>query len=128
MKRNLAGRELPAAFSGSNNGYFLHDVSRPNTPPRGPIWFTATRDFHSGEGRGEPARVLRMIFRDREEAAKELTVMTPTIGRRTTVQEAILWWIVYLYLFLLLTILLINILVLHRTLRPLCPAVARRLG
>ena len=27
VKRNLAGRELPAAFSGSNNGYFLHDVS-----------------------------------------------------------------------------------------------------
>ncbi len=34
-------------------------------------------------------------------------------------QEAILWWIVYLYLFLLLTILLVNVLVLHRTLRPL---------
>ena len=26
VKRNLAGRELPAAFLGSNNGYFLHDV------------------------------------------------------------------------------------------------------
>ena len=66
----------------------------------------------------EPARVLRMIFRDREGSYKELTVMTPTI-EKDDLQEAILWWIVYLYLFLLLTILLINILVLHRTLRPL---------
>lgn len=44
VKRNLAGRELPAAFSGSNNGYFLHDVSA-EYAPRGPIWFTATRRF-----------------------------------------------------------------------------------
>ncbi len=44
--------------------------------------------------------------------------MTPTI-EKDDLQEAILWWIVYLYLFLLLTILLINVLVLHRTLRPL---------
>ena len=44
--------------------------------------------------------------------------MTPT-SEKDDLQEAILWWIVYLYLFLLLTILLINILVLHRTLRPL---------
>lgn len=44
--------------------------------------------------------------------------MTPTI-EKDDLQEAILWWIVYLYLFLLLTILLVNVLVLHRTLRPL---------
>ena len=44
--------------------------------------------------------------------------MTPTI-EKDDLQEAILWWIVYLYLFLLLAILLVNVLVLHRTLRPL---------
>ncbi len=27
VTRSLAGRELPAAYSGSNNGYYLHDVS-----------------------------------------------------------------------------------------------------
>lgn len=66
----------------------------------------------------EPARVLRTIFRDSGGRYKELTVMTPTI-EKDDLQEAILWWIVYLYLFLLLAILLVNVLVLHRTLRPL---------
>lgn len=62
--------------------------------------------------------MLRTIFRDSGGRYKELTVMTPTI-EKDDLQEAILWWIVYLYLFLLLAILLVNVLVLHRTLRPL---------
>ena len=68
----------------------------------------------------EPARALRMIFRDREGSYKELTVMTPTIEKDDLQEAEILWWIVYLGTFSCrLTILLINILVLHRTLRPL---------
>ena len=118
VKRNLAGRELPAAFSGSNNGYFLHDVSAEYAAARPHMVYSDEEIFIPEKDEEEPARVLRMIFRDREGSYKELTVMTPTI-EKDDLQEAILWWIVYLYLFLLLTILLINILVLHRTLRPL---------
>ena len=118
VKRNLAGRELPAAFLGSNNGYFLHDVSAEYAAARPHMVYSDEEIFIPEKDEEEPARVLRMIFRDREGSYKELTVMTPTI-EKDDLQEAILWWIVYLYLFLLLTILLINILVLHRTLRSL---------
>lgn len=118
VKRSLTGRELPAAYSGSNNGYYLHDVSAEYAGTRPHMVFSDEEIFIPEKDDEEPARVLRTIFRDSEGRYRELTVMTPTI-EKDDLQEAILWWIVYLYLFLLLTILLVNVLVLHRTLRPL---------
>lgn len=118
VPRSLAGRELPAAYSGSNNGYYLHDVSAEYAEGRQHMVFSDEEIFIPEKDEEEPARVLRTIFRDSGGRYKELTVMTPTI-EKDDLQEAILWWIVYLYLFLLLAILLVNVLVLHRTLRPL---------
>ena len=118
VTRSLAGRELPAAYSGSNNGYYLHDVSAEYAEERPRMEFSDEVFFIPDKDDDEPARVLRTIFRDSGGRYKELTVMTPTI-EKDDLQEAILWWIVYLYLFLLLMILLVNVLVLHRTLRPL---------
>ena len=118
VTRSLAGRELPAAYSGSNNGYYLHDVSAEYAEGRQHMVFSDEEIFIPEKDEEEPARVLRKIFRDSGGRYKELTVMTPTI-EKDDLQEAILWWIVYLYLFLLLAILLVNVLVLHRTLRPL---------
>lgn len=118
VTRSLAGRELPAAYSGSNNGYYLHDVSAEYAEGRPRMEFSDEVFFIPDKDDDEPARVLRTIFRDSGGRYKELTVMTPTI-EKDDLQEAILWWIVYLYLFLLLMILLVNVLVLHRTLRPL---------
>ncbi len=112
------GEELPAAYSGSNNGYYLHDVSAEYAEGRQHMVFSDEEIFIPEKDEEEPARVLRTIFRDSGGRYKELTVMTPTI-EKDDLQEAILWWIVYLYLFLLLAILLVNVLVLHRTLRPL---------
>ena len=118
VTRSFAGRELPAAYSGSNNGYYLHDVSAEYAEGRQHMVFSDEEIFIPEKDEEEPARVLRTIFRDSGGRYKELTVMTPTI-EKDDLQEAILWWIVYLYLFLLLAILLVNVLVLHRTLRPL---------
>lgn len=118
VKRSLTGRELPAAFSGSNNGYYLHDVSAGYASSRPHLVFSDEEIFIPEKDEVEPARVLRTIFRDSAGRYRELTVMTPSI-EKDDLQEAILWWIVCLYLFLLLTILLVNVLVLHRTLRPL---------
>ena len=118
VTRSLAGRELPAAYSGSNNGYYLHDVSAEYAEGRQHMVFSDEEIFIPEKDEEEPARVLRTIFRDSGGRYKELTVMTPTI-EKDDLQEAILWWIVYLYLFLLLAILLVNVLVLHRTLRSL---------
>lgn len=107
VTRSLAGRELPAAYSGSNNGYYLHDVSAEYAEGRQHMVFSDEEIFIPEKDEEEPARVLRTIFRDSGGRYKELTVMTPTI-EKDDLQEAILWWIVYLYLFLLLAIPLVN--------------------
>ena len=99
VTRSLAGRELPAAYSGSNNGYYLHDVSAEYAEGRQHMVFSDEEIFIPEKDEEEPARVLRTIFRDSGGRYKELTVMTPTI-EKDDLQEAILWWIVYLYLFL----------------------------
>lgn len=116
VTRSLAGGTA-TAYSGANNGYYLHDVSAEYAEGRQHMVFSDEEIFIP-EDEEEPARVLRTIFRDSGGRYKGLTVMTPTI-EKDDLQEAILWWIVYLYLFLLLAILLVNVLVLHRTLRPL---------
>jgi len=118
MKRSLSGRELPAAFSGSNNGYFLRDVSTDYARSQPAMIYSDEEIFIPEKDEDEPARVLRMIFQDRDGLYRELTVMTPTIEKED-LRRAILWSIVSLYLLLLVTILVINVVVMHRMLRPL---------
>ena len=49
VTRSLAGRELPAAYSGSNNGYYLHDGGvRRRAAPDGVL---GRGVFHSRQGR-----------------------------------------------------------------------------
>lgn len=118
VRQSLAGRELPGAYSGSNNGYFLHDVTAEYAASHPDMVYTDEDVFIPDRDEVEPARVLRSVFRDRKGHYRELTVMTPTI-EKDDLQEKILWGVVWLYLFLLLTILLVNVWVLHRMLRPL---------
>ena len=81
VTRSLAGRELPAAYSGSNNGYYLHDVSAEYAEGRQHMVFSDEEIFIPEKDEEEPARVLRTIFRDSGGRYKELTVMPPTIEK-----------------------------------------------
>ena len=119
VKRVLAGRELPPeAPDAGNNGYFLHDVSAEYAASHPHERYTDEELFIPERDDEEPARVLRKVFRDGQGAWRELTVMTPTI-EKDDLREAILRWIVCLYLFLLGMILLVTVVVLYRTMRPL---------
>lgn len=118
IRRALAGREIPAVSPGSNNSYFLREVSAEYAELRPSQSYTDEEIFIPEQDEEEPSRVLRTVFRDAEGRWFELTVLTPTIEKQE-LREAILRWIVWLYLFLLLTILGVNSLVLHRMLRPL---------
>ena len=66
----------------------------------------------------EPARVLITIFRAPNDRYMELVVYTPTI-EKMDLQRAILGWIVFLYVLLLLVILLITAWVYRRNMKPL---------
>lgn len=117
IAQQLSGREVASTASG-NEGYFLTEVGEEYARRRSHESYTDEEIYIPERDDEEPARVLRTIFRDRDGRWFELTVMTPTF-EKDELREAILWWIVWLYFFLLLTILAVNVLVLHRTLRPL---------
>ena len=66
----------------------------------------------------EPARILTTIFKDDGEKFFELTVATPSIEKED-LKDAMAGWIIFLYIALLLTIIVINVWVFYRNMRPL---------
>ena len=66
----------------------------------------------------EPARILTTLFKDDEGQYYELTVSTPTI-EKDDLKDAMLGWIIFLYIVLLLTILIVCIWIFHRSMKPL---------
>ena len=65
----------------------------------------------------EPARILTTIFKDKENRHYELSVFTPTIEKRD-LQEAIFHLLIALFATLLIAILVINIWVFRRSMKP----------
>lgn len=117
VKRVLAGRTLPAPNDFGTN-YLLREVSAEFAGEHPRVAYTDETVYIPEKEETEPARVLRTIFRDAGGQYRELTVIAPTI-EKSDLQEAILWWIVWLYLLLLVAVLVVNLLLLHRMLRPL---------
>lgn len=118
ITRSLAGRELPSSSSGSNNSYYLREVTSDYADSHPSVAYSDEEIYIPEMEESEPARVLRTIFEDCDGRLFELTVLTPSF-EKDDLLETILWCMVWLYLLLLLTILLVNVLVLHRILRPL---------
>lgn len=118
VKRVLAGRQLPGSESDGNSGYFLREMPAGSAMTRPGETYTDEEIFIPERDEEEPARVLRKTFRDAAGRWYELTVMTPSIEKED-LAEAILYAIVWLYLSLLLLVLLVTILLLYRTMRPL---------
>lgn len=118
MIRSLAGEELPVKDNGSNNQYFLSQVSEQYAHTHPKIVYTDSMVYIGEKGETEPARILTMVFRDKADLYYQLTVLTPTIEKKD-LRESILFWIVFLYLSLLLTVILINAWVFYRNTRPL---------
>ena len=118
VTRVLSGRELPETSTEGNNGYFLHEVEPEYARGRQHERYSDEEIFIPERDEEEPARVLRKTFHDVDGRWYELTVMTPSIEKED-LAEAILYAIVWLYLSLLLLVLLVTILLLYRTMRPL---------
>lgn len=116
--RSLAGESLPSATSGSNNQYYLREMPASYAKARPHILYE-DRDVYIREKKEyEPARVLTTIFRGGDGRYFELEVSTPSIEKED-LREAIFYWMVFLYVSLLLTFIIINALVFRRSMRPL---------
>lgn len=117
IKQFLSGRALPDSGSG-NDGCLLRSIPDEYAAVRPQEVYTDERIYIPERDAREPARVLRMLFRDGGGGWHELTVMAPAI-EKNELTRALLRWVVSLYLVLLLLLLVVTAWVLHRTMRPL---------
>lgn len=118
ITRALARQTLPSRSDGSNNFYFLQEVSREYAESVPHIRYADEDIYITEKQETEPARILKTIFKDQEGHYFELTVSTPTIEKED-LQEAILNWMIILYLTLLVIILIINVWVFYESMQPL---------
>mgnify|MGYP001167216259 CR=1 FL=1 len=116
--RSLSGEEMPSVSNGSNNQYYLYTVSGEYAARYPHISYHDEMVYIYEKEEYEPARVFIQIFQVDDGSYRELVVYTPTIEKQD-LQRAMLGWIVFLYVLLLLAILLINAWVFRRNMKPL---------
>ena len=118
VMRFLAGETLPSKNSNSNNQYYLNEVSAEYAQEKPNISYRDSMVYLPYKGETEPARILTTIYRDSDDNYYELVVFTPTIEKKD-LKEAILFWIIFLYVGLLFVIILINIWIYQQSNKPL---------
>lgn len=116
--RSLSGEQMPDTSNGSNNQYFLYEVTPEYAASYPNISYRDEMVYITEKGETEPARILMTIFQKEDGGYMELVVYTPTI-EKFDLQRAVLGWIVFLYVLLFLMILAVNAWVFHRNMRPL---------
>ena len=79
--RTLAGEELPSQNTGSNNQYYLREVTEEYADSREDITYKDSMVYIVEKDETEPARILTTIFKDDENRFYELTVSTPSIEK-----------------------------------------------
>lgn len=118
IKRTLAGKELPPRIDGSNNIYYIEEVDSYYAKSVDAVIYKDSTIYIPERREKEPARVLRTIFKDSKNQYYELTVFSPTI-EKDDLLGAIFGWLLTLYVLLLLTLIIINVWVFNRSLKPL---------
>ncbi|MGL4994190.1 MAG: histidine kinase dimerization/phospho-acceptor domain-containing protein [Bacteroidales bacterium] len=117
--RFLAGDSIPHKDNGTNNSYSIKeldssrwgDVDLESRYLDSMIYLVEKQET-------EPARILKSYFRDRDSRLWEVTVAVPTI-EKGDLQEAILQWLLSLYLLLLVVLIVSNVLLFKYNMRPL---------
>ena len=115
--RSLAGDTLPSADSGTNNQYFIKEVSREYAMQRPALTYKDSMVFLVAKKETEPARILTTIFGDGNGKYYQLEVSVPTI-EKADLRQSIFYLIMALFVALLLAFLLINAFVFRRTMKP----------
>lgn len=115
--RVLNGEEMPSTSNGSNNQYYIYDVTEEYALAHKSMTYKDEMVYIQEKLETEPARVLITIFKT-DYGYKELVVYTPTIDKNDLLQD-ILLYIIVLYIVIVLTLLLLNIWVFRRNMKPL---------
>lgn len=118
MIRYLAGEELASHEMGTNNSYAIIPVTEDYVSTYPAVTFESKDIWIPQRHETEPARIMRMIFRNNDNQPMLLEVSTPTFDL-DELQQAILIWSIALYLLLLVVVLAINWGVIQNSMRPL---------
>ena len=117
MIRSLAGDTLPSNDSGSNNQYFIKEISEAEAMLRPAIVYRDEMVYVKAKKETEPARILTTIFQDRYGKYFLLEVSVPTI-EKMDLMKSVVYLIITLYAGLLLAFLLVNVFVFRRSMKP----------
>ena len=118
ISRILSGEELPQGNDGSNNSFEVRAVDSNYAATHPHLKYHDENIYIPDKREKEPARVLTSIFSDAEGQFYELMVMTPTF-EKNDLFEAVLAWIVVLYVALLFIVLVVTMIIFRRSLQPL---------
>ncbi len=118
IRRSLAGEALPSNDSGSNNQYFIKEVSKEYALLSPSISYKDSMVFIIAKGETEPARILTTIFKNGKERYYQLEVSVPTVEKKDF-KESIFKLITVLFLGLMFAFLIINVFVFRRSMAPL---------
>jgi len=118
IRRFLAGEELPSASSGSNNQYYLHPITQQYADTHEHVRYEDRDVYIEDKREYEPARTLSYIYKDDKEQLYELSVSVPTI-EKDDLKEAILLWMLAIYVIIVSGVVLLNVSTVRRTMRPL---------
>lgn len=116
--RMLSGELLPRMNEGSNNSYTIAPVDENYAAAHPGIDYYDAEVYIPEKEEMEPARFLVTIFQDGNGQFYELKVATPTF-EKDELLETILWWVVWLYLLLLITVVGTTMWIFHNSMRPL---------
>lgn len=115
--RSLAGQKLPQDDNGTNNQYFLREVTEDYAVSHSGIIYKDSMVYIREKKETEPARILTTIFKDRNDRYHELSVYTPTI-EKADLKSSILYLLIVLLVSLLIVVLLIYVWVFRYSMRP----------
>lgn len=113
----LNGEEMPSLNNGSNNQFYMYDVSKEYAETYPLMSYRDEMVYIDEKLEYEPARILMTIFKT-DSGYKELVVYTPTIDK-LDLQRSILGWVIALYVGILLILLLLNMWIFRRNMKPL---------
>jgi len=115
--RSLAGEQLPLNDNGTNNQYFLREVTDEYAYSHPGIIYKDSMVYIKEKKETEPARILMTIFRDRNDCFHELSVYTPTI-EKADLRESIFYLLIILLVSLLVVVLFIYVWVFRYSMKP----------
>ena len=118
ISRKLRGLHIAEESNGSNNLYFIREVDAVYAQKNYGKRFSDSLVYIKEKDETEPARILKTYFKDSDNKTWELLVAIPSIEKDDLIR-AIIGWLTFLWISLLIIIIVMNLFVLHKRMRHL---------